>query len=133
MSEQIILDNEWVTVRFHTKDKIIHHTFHQHFEGDMLRRALNAGTEALKKNGATKWLSDDRNYGELSHDDVMFGLQDWGPRTAAAGWKFWALVVPESMAGRASMQAVVQAYWEMGVRVAIFTNVEDARAWLAKQ
>lgn len=130
MAQQIVLDNEWATMVYDSTDKYIYHTIHKHTTGEPMRRLLNAGVDALAQYGAQKWLSDDRCGGETTEEDAKFGATDWGPRAAAAGWKYWALVVPENIAGRASMQGVVEHFFNLGVRVAVFTDVESARAWL---
>lgn len=127
---EVIFESELVTLRYYPKEKYVYHIVHKDLTGKALHDVLNRGTATLAKHGATKWLSDDRKNGPLSEEDALFGLQDWGPRTAAVGWKHWALVVPESIAGRASMATFVDAYFNLGVHVVIFTDPEKARAWL---
>jgi len=130
MEYQTILDNMWATVRYHPGQNYIYHTFHQGIGGDMFRTVMNKGLQALEAHGAQKWLSDDRKNEQFSPDDVKFALSDWGPRAAEAGWKYWALVVPESLAGREGMAHIVEAFHRLGVRVMIFTDLEKARQWL---
>lgn len=130
MSYELILDNEWVTVQYHTTDHYIHHTFHQPISGEIFRDIFNHALDALIERKGTKWLSDDRKNAEIAPGDVDFAFNDWGPRAAKNGWKLWALVVPESTAGRISMSGLVEAFFNLGVRVAVFTNLEEARAWL---
>lgn len=130
MDYQIVQDDEWATVRYEKDDGYVYHTMHQPLTGDIFRKTLNKGLDTLKNNKATKWLSDDRKNGQFAPDDVEFAVADWGPRAADAGWKYWALVVPESMAGRAGMRGIVETFHKMGVHVAIFTDLEDARTWL---
>ncbi len=130
MSYETILDNEYGCIRYHPTDRYIYHTFYKPLHGEQLRFILNTALDHLKKAGAIKWLSDDRKNGDVNEEDAIFSVTDWGPRAAAAGWKFWALVVPESVAGRADMQQVVEAFFNLGVRVAIFTDLEEARSWL---
>jgi len=132
MMYKIILDNEWATMRYHEADQYMYHTFHQAIRGPIFRDVMNQGLAVLERYGATKWLSDDRKNAEFTPEDIQFALTDWGPRAAAAGWKFWALVVPEDIAGRAGMQDIATAFFEMGVRLAVFTSVEPAREWLLK-
>lgn len=132
MDYEIVLENEWATVRYEPTHKYIYHTFHKPIGGQPFRDALNIGLEAFITKGATKWLSDDRHNAELSPEDVAFGINDWGQRAAKAGWKYWALVVPESIAGRLTLSGIVEAYFNMGVRVAVFVDLEEAREWLIK-
>ncbi len=132
MTYQIILDSEWSTVRYNADDKYVYHTFHQPIGGQPFRDTLNAGLDALTLNNAQKWLSDDRKNADFAPEDVGFAVTDWGPRAAKAGWKYWALVVPESIAGRESMIKIVEVFFELGVRVMVFTDLEKARTWLLK-
>ncbi len=133
MAEKLIMENPYVSLVYDDTNHIVYHTVLQPVTGEPLRQILNAGVELLKKHKSSKWLSDDRKNGPLSEDDVRYGSQDWGPRAAAAGWKYWALVVPESLAGRDVMSDLINTYFEMGVRVAIFSKLDEAKAWLNKQ
>ncbi|MFN8528443.1 MAG: hypothetical protein U0670_07520 [Anaerolineae bacterium] len=132
MSYQIIVDNEWATVRYEPKDKYLYHTFHKPIvdNPEALRDIMYKALDTLISNGAEKWLSDDRNNAAFKPESVQEAVSQWGPAAAAAGWKYWALVVPQSIAGRAAMTDLVEAFYGLGVRVAVFTDVEDARAWL---
>ncbi len=131
-SYQIVLDNEWATVRYEPVGKYIYHTFHQPISGDPFRHVLNVGLDFLTANNVQKWLSDDRKNAEFSPEDIAFSVEDWGPRAAKAGWKYWALVVPEDIAARGGMQDIIDTFFDLGVRVAIFTNLEKAENWLEK-
>lgn len=127
---EVIFESEFATLRYYPKEKYVHHIVHKPITGKALQDVLNRGTETLAKYGGTKWLSDDRKNAALTEEDALFGLKDWGPRTAAIGWKHWALIVPESAASRASMAAIVETFFNLGVHVVIFTDPEKARAWL---
>lgn len=133
MTVNVIFENEHGTVRFDTKGHYVYHTFHGPIGGKPFQEILNTGLDTLAANKAIKWLSDDRKNAEFSPEDVEFAVADWGPRAAAAGWKFWALVVPEDIAARASMQDIVTVFYQLGVRVMIFTDVPSAQEWLLKQ
>lgn len=133
MAIQTIIDNQWATLQYDGDYQYIHHTFHQPMSGEPLHQMLNAGLDVMKKDFGTKWLSDDRKNAQLSPEDVEYALTDWGPRAAQAGWKYWALVVPESLGGRASMTEVIQAFHKLGVHMAIFTDLTEARNWLIEQ
>ncbi|MBK8027625.1 MAG: hypothetical protein IPK19_41160 [Chloroflexi bacterium] len=130
MAYDVVFDSDLGTIRFENKDRYIYHTFHKPVSGPRFQSMMNAGLDHLAKQHAAKWLSDDRLNAQFAPEDIQFALADWGPRAAAAGWKFWALVVPKDMLGRDSMQAIVEAFFNMGVRVAIFSEVEPARDWL---
>lgn len=133
MSRITIVDNEYMLVEYLPDHKVIAHTVRQPVSGQIFRDALQAGTEALKQYGACKWMSDDRLNGPLPPEDNEWGTEVWGVRTMEAGWKYWALVVPQAIVAAGSLVPVVEAYHEQGLRVMVFTTPENALDWLDKQ
>jgi hypothetical protein len=130
MSEVIIVANEFVTVRYLDDKKIIYHTIHKPIPDQQLKNAVNAGTDALRKYGACKWLSDDRKNGPVSPEIAEWGRKDWNPRTIAAGWKYWANVVPEEVASAGTLSPVIEDLFNLGLRMMVFTDLEEAFQWL---
>ena len=125
-----VLDNEYITLQYLPDKKTIYHVIHKPIPHEPLVEALNAGTEALIKYKASKWLSDDRKNGPLAPESQQFGFTDWGPRTIKAGWKYWANVVPEALVAAGALAPVMAAYFEIGLRMQVFTSVEAATEWL---
>jgi hypothetical protein len=132
MANMTIVKNEFMTMEYLQDRGIIHHTVHKPISGQPLRDALNTGTEVLKKHGVTKWLSDDRKNGPLPAEDAEWGYNDWNRRMIDAGWKYWALVVPKEIAAAGSMTPVINNLYNLGLRMAVFTNLDEAFAWLDK-
>ncbi len=131
MQTTTLLDNDQVTLCYYPEYQIVHHTIHQPPTTQMLREMLNRGTEVFKENGADKWLSDDRkNADGLTEEDNRWGEEVWFPQTRAAGWKYWALVVPDNVAARASMIELVAHFNEQGVLTMVFVDLEAALNWL---
>jgi hypothetical protein len=110
----------------------MHHTFHKPISGPEFRTVLDEGAAALLKYGACKWLSDDRNNSALSPEDTEWSKTNWFPRAAAAGWKFWALVVPSDLMARMNLKVFVDTYYELGLRTMVFTDPDKAMEWLVK-
>ncbi|MBE2271495.1 MAG: hypothetical protein IAE80_24900 [Anaerolinea sp.] len=129
----IVLDTESATVRYDPVAGYIYHTFHCAQTGKPFRDVMNRALDYLIEQQGTKWLSDDRLNAAFQPEDINFALNDWGPRAAAGGWQYWALVVPEDVAGRASMFGIVELFFNLGVHVAVFSDLERARAWLLAQ
>jgi hypothetical protein len=125
----IVVDNEYITVRYLPDKKIIHHTIHKPIETQLFMKALDAGGEVLRQNGACKWLSDDRKNGPLSAE-MIEGPKIWGPGMVAAGWKYWANVVPEELVAAGTLVPVMETLSELGLRMRVFTKLEDAFRWL---
>ena len=134
MSKIVVFTNEYVTVECLPDKKMIYHIIHQPIgdQVEMFKQAMNAGTDALKLHGATKWLSDDRKNGPLAHELVEWGFADWNPRTIKAGWKYWANIVPEEVVSAGTLIPVIENLYQLGLRMQIFTSEALALAWLEK-
>jgi hypothetical protein len=129
MQPIIVVDNEYITVRYLPDKKIVYHTVHKPIESRLFMEALDAGGEVLRQNGAHKWLSDDRKNGPLS-PEMIAGPKIWGPGMIAAGWKYWANVVPKDIMAAGALVPVMETLLELGLRMMVFTTVEDAFRWL---
>lgn len=125
-----VLDNEHVTLYYHEDEKIVHHIYHPSIGGNALREALNTGVDLLKQYDATKWLSDNREIAGHTEEETDWINQNWLPNAIDAGWKYWALVVPHSYAARINMNEFVTSFYDMGVRVMVFVDPDEAREWL---
>ena len=130
MSPMTVLDNEFVTMWYYPEDKIVHHQFHQFMYGQLFRDALMTGADLFEKNSANKWLSDDRANNALPEEDAEWGRQNWVPRIMKAGWKYWALVMPDKVLGQMNMQRFVKEFSKHGVTVKVFADPDEALKWL---
>jgi hypothetical protein len=133
MSKDILIDTDYVTLWYDPEKKIVHHKFHKYIYGQQFRDALEKGLEVFKEKGAQKWLSDDRNNSALPTEDTNWAQSNWAPRVIAAGWKYWAIVLPEKVIGQINMQHFIDNYSEQGVTVKIFSDPDEARKWLESQ
>ncbi len=130
MSHQTIFENDYATLWYHPEKKIVHHQFHKYIYGAEFREILNKGIEAMEQYGAQKWLSDDRNNSSLTKDDTDWSLTDWTPRVMKAGWKYWAIVLPKKVVGQVTMKRFADMYNEKGITVRLFSEPDEALAWL---
>jgi hypothetical protein len=130
MSKIIIEDNAFATLWYHPEKKIVHHEFHKFFYGDAFHAFLLKGTETMKKNGAKKWLSDDRKYPVLRNEDMTWALANWFPQTVQAGWKYWAIVQPEAIIAKMNMEKVAETYAQAGIIAKHFSTPDEAQKWL---
>jgi len=133
MPNLTILSNEFATLVYNEDKKVVHHTFLKPIGGEEFRNVLLAGIDCFKKYGATKWLSDDRLNSALSPEDGKWATQVWSKLVQDAGWKTWALVVPHDILGRLNLIEFVNLYSNRGVKVMVFTNLDEAMTWLDKQ
>lgn len=127
-----VLDNKHVTLFYHEDKRMVHHVYKPTIGGEHLKEALNTGIELLQKHGANKWLSDNRAIQAHTEEEGQWVNNDWLPRAIDAGWKYWALVVPDNIMARFNMGEFIEIFHNMGVRVMVFTQPEDAMLWLEK-
>jgi hypothetical protein len=131
MSETIIVDNEYVTLWYHPEHKVIHHQFHKFTYGEPLREAFTEGAKLMEKYGAKKWLSDDRKNSALTKEDMEWADTVWRPRVIKAGYKYWALVLPEKIVGQMNLKQIIkQKYANLGITVELFNGPDEAMQWL---
>jgi hypothetical protein len=130
---ELIIDTEAVVLRYHPQSKIVHHEFRRFVHGAEFRNVLEKGLEALRRNHASKWLSDDRGNGPLKPADAEWSLQDWSPRAMAAGWKYWAVVLPKKVLGQMNMKRFIDGSAEIGRIACGFTDPKLALKWLEEK
>ena len=129
MQPIIVVNNEYITIRYLPDKKIIYHTIHKPIGPQLLIEAMDAGEVVMRQNGACKWLSDDRKNGPLS-PELIPTSKNWGADMVAAGWKYWADVVPNDIVAAGTLRPLIDTLFELGLRMMVFTNVEDAFQWL---
>ncbi len=131
MSPIVLIDNEYVTLQYLPDKKCLYHVVHQPYPNEQaLKDTLNAGASALTQYGVCKGLSDDRKTGPMSPELIAWGATEFNPRAIAAGWKFWANVVPEQVATAANMFSIMQEAYDHGLRMMVFTDTDKAMEWL---
>ena len=130
MSTITVIDNEHVVLYYHTDTKIVHHIYQPTIYGEYIKEELNKGVELLKEHKAQKWLSDNHLFNDLPEEDAKWINEVWIKKAIDAGWKYWALVVPEEDFGRMNMMEFVEVFGGMGVRVMAFTDADEAMKWL---
>jgi hypothetical protein len=130
METQTVLENEFVTMWFHPGPKIVHHKFHKFLWGETFESALNTGLEVLRREGACRWLSDDRHAGALSKADTEWAMTNWFPRVMQAGWKRWAVVLPANVIGQMNMNRFIAEYASQGLMAQPFADPDLALRWL---
>jgi hypothetical protein len=130
MSKTTVIDTDYATLWYYPEQKIVHHVFKRFIYGQEFRQVLEKGLEIFKQHGAQRWLSDDRNNSALPKDDSEWGINDWSPRVVEAGWKYWAIVMPDKVVGQMNMQRFIDLYATKGVTIQIFDDSDEALNWL---
>ena len=129
----VVLETQAVVLRYHRQARIVHHELRRFVHGPEFRNLLERGLELLQENKATKWLSDDRGNGPLKPADAEWSQQEWAPRAAAAGWKYWAVVLPKKVLGQMNMKRWIELSAEVGRVAQGFSDSVEAMRWLESQ
>jgi hypothetical protein len=85
----------------------------------------------MKEHGATRWLSDDRNNNALNPEDLDWSVNVWSPTAAEAGWRYWAVVLPEYVVGKMDMAQYIALGRSKGLNVRVFSDPDEALEWLS--
>ena len=125
-----IIDTEYATLWYYPESKIVRHEFHKFIYGEEFRAIVNRGLEICQQNKAVKWLSDDRKNSALPTDDLHWAMEDWSPRLFEIGWKYWAIVMPDKVAGQMNMNRFMKTYIDRGLNVQVFSDPDEALKWL---
>lgn len=130
LKKELVVEVPGLTVWYCPDERFIHHEMSRYPGAAVLESALDAGLEALRAHRASKWLSDDRRGGALPKSHHEWGQNVWGPKAAAAGWKYWALLPPTEMLGTTNMLRLVEIYAALGVKAKTFGDLQSAIDWL---
>ena len=131
MSDRVIVDCEKYCLLYHEDSRIIHHRIYQYVYGERLKEMLLRGVSLMEETKATKWLSDDRLNAALSKDDFEWSTTVWRPRAIKAGWRYWALVLPEKVTGQMSLRKVLDDFYgDSPVTYSLFNDPTEGMTWL---
>ncbi len=133
MSVIKVIDNEFAKVNYYSEAGIIHHEWKKFCFGEDFRKLMLMSTNFLKEHKGTKWLSDDRNFSVMTPEDKKWGQDVWWPETKKAGWRFWAIVLPEKAIGKMSIKQLIQEYSAGGITAQVFDDTDKAMDWLEMQ
>lgn len=129
-----IIENEHACLWYYPDTGIVHHKFIQPAADKYLRSVLLTGLDLLKRHGAQKWLSDDRNNTILSAEDSAWTQDYWLPRALKAGWRYWAVLPPAKTRGQINMQRLMEFVGERSrVNIKICSDPDEALQWLEEQ
>jgi hypothetical protein len=130
MRRQTIVETPFASLWYYPAERIVHHQIHKFIYGEAFRELFMKGAEVLKANGATKWVSDDRKSGPLSGEDKAWADTCWQPLVIRAGWKTWAIVLPETVVGQMNIRRIIRENEKLSLEVQLFTSPEEALAWI---
>lgn len=133
LEKEIICDNEFCLMWCIPQKRLIQHQWRKFCYGEEFKSIMTAGAETFRKYKCIKWMSDNRNFSAMHPDDMAWGLAHWAPKMLKVGWKFHAMVLPEKVVGQISSKSMLSWFEERGIRTRIFSDPEEASAWLEEK
>lgn len=130
INKELILYSEHYSLWFYPDLRIVHSQFSQFTSGKMFREMLTKGIEVFTTNHCIKWLSDDRNIGVVGSEDAAWSREVWHKELKKAGWKYWALVRPNSFTGKLTFKNSINQVNDPKIQLKIFHTPEKALEWL---
>lgn len=130
--KETIIETPRMSLYYHPIENVIHHEMHAYPGLELLERVLQKGLELMREKKSKKWLSDDRLGGALPRSHHDWGENVWAPQAIAAGWKHWALVLPENTLHASNMNRLSERYATLGVTVEHFSDPLPALYWIKR-
>ncbi len=131
MEREQIINKDYMELWYHPASKIVHHKMKKILPDGGHEELLSTGAECMEKHGATKWLSDDSEMVVVREEANKWAEEVWLPRVLKAGFKYWAIVKPNSSVfGNMQITRFAKEYREKGIAAKIFDTVEQAIVWL---
>lgn len=121
-------EREFASVEYNARDDVVVATLSEFAEGDRFRAYMDAIIEALVDENCDTIITDNREMGALSQEDQEWSVGDWAPRAEAAGLEHLALVMPESVVSKMSVENVTEMA-DDDIDREFFDNMGDARDW----
>ena len=125
-----VRDDEYITMLYYPESKILYHQIHKFFFGQTFRDIFNGAIEVFQKYGAQKWLADDTAIKAFGIGDQEWAAEHWFDRALKAGWKYWAIIMPQNPTGQLAVQRLAERYSSRGVQTRAFSTVDEAKKWL---
>lgn len=133
MKKEVLIDNDDVSLVLYPEDKILHHTIKREIEGSVFRNLLIRGLYELTEKRADKWLSDDREAGPLSADDLAWTREFFQNKASLTNWQYFAILLPQNPRARISIGSTVStqdAPYLTDNYFKVFEDVDEALSWL---
>lgn len=133
MSKVAISNTPNTALWYHPDTRIVHHELKGFACGQELRDHFMRGLETIKAKQAAKWLSDDRGFTAMTPEDQEWAMTTWTPAAVKAGFRYWAIVMPEKALAQFALKKYVEAFRSLGVTAQFFSAPDAAKDWLVKQ
>lgn len=99
-------------------------------EDEEFKEYMESIIDAVEQTETDKILSDTSQFeGALTQEDQAWSVKDWAPRAENAGVDHMAMVMPEAVVAKMSVDNIVEMS-EDDIERELFDDIDDARDWL---
>ncbi|MFC7057701.1 hypothetical protein [Halovenus salina] len=126
-------DSSFATVQYDEQTGAVIGELREFVKGESFREYMDAIIEAIADQSATKVIADTSSFdAALTEDDQVWSVQDWAPRAEDAGLETMALVMPESILAKMSVDKIIEMT-EDEITRKVFSDREAAERWIQAQ
>ncbi len=100
---------------------------------EQLKEGLNEGLNLIILKKAKNWIADLRKFGAISPEGKNWSNNDWFPRAIKGGIRNMAIVIPESVIAKMSVDEIMQKADNIGLSTHHFSDIEEAKKWIRSQ
>lgn len=120
----------YAEVHYDEEDDVVIGRLKNFTSGEEFREYMDGIINAVEDHDTTRVLADTSEFdAALSQDDQEWSVVDWAPRAEDAGVESLALVMPENVVAKMSVDSVMNMA-DDNIARDVFDDRGDAEAWL---
>ena len=129
-----VVDTEFYTAWCFPEKRLIQHQWHRYCSGEDFRESMAKVVSAFEQYNCYKWLSDDREFlGAVAHEDWQWCDTEFLGHGIWERWKYSAIVMPEALLAKISLQSLVGYFASKGVEAMYFSDFNEAETWIGEK
>jgi hypothetical protein len=102
-------------------------------EGEPFREYMNELIDVIEQNRARKVIGDTSQFeAALTQEDQAWAATDWAPRAQDAGVDHMAMVMPDDVVAKMSVDSIVEMT-DDSINRELFSDIDEAKSWLREQ
>lgn len=124
-------DASFLKIHWNEKINCVQMEWKKFVHGEGFRSGLNKGLELVNSRKTAKWLADLKHLRVISVADQEWSKNDWFPRAISNGIRHMAIVLPDDLFAKLSVNSIMTNVEISELFVRYFNDVNDAEQWLA--
>lgn len=125
-------DREFATVEYDAEVDTVYTKMTGFARGEEFRSYMEAVIDAVDDTGTNCILADTREQPTLDQEDQDWVIETWGPRAVEHGADCMALIAPEQVVAKMTVDTVVEESDDELTR-RWFETIDEAEEWLASK